>query len=122
MLDDPQWAHRPWDGLQADADSRLFDVVLTAHIARQWPFVRSDAVEPGWVATKVGGPWGSRRHSPRAGHQAWLAVSDEPTALGSGGYFFHEQTRAPRPAVATFGQQLADYCADLTGVHLPTIG
>jgi NAD(P)-dependent dehydrogenase (short-subunit alcohol dehydrogenase family) len=33
-LDDPQWAHRPWDGLQAYADSRLFDVVLTAHIAR----------------------------------------------------------------------------------------
>jgi NAD(P)-dependent dehydrogenase (short-subunit alcohol dehydrogenase family) len=50
-LDDPQWERRPWDGLQAYADSKLYDAMLAAAIARRWPAVRSNALEPGWVAT-----------------------------------------------------------------------
>lgn len=55
-LDDPQWITRRWNGTQAYADSKLFDVVLAFAVARRWPKVLSNALEPGWVPTKMGGP------------------------------------------------------------------
>jgi NAD(P)-dependent dehydrogenase (short-subunit alcohol dehydrogenase family) len=55
-LADLQWRQRPWDGAQAYSDSKLFDVVLAFAVARLWPQVLSNALEPGWVATKMGGP------------------------------------------------------------------
>jgi NAD(P)-dependent dehydrogenase (short-subunit alcohol dehydrogenase family) len=36
--------------------SKLFDATFTAAVARRWPGVLSNAVEPGWVPTKMGGP------------------------------------------------------------------
>src|SRR5437667_6295659 len=54
-LTDLQWRRRRWNGPQAYSDSKLFDVVLAFALARRWPAVRSNAVDPGWVATKMGG-------------------------------------------------------------------
>jgi NAD(P)-dependent dehydrogenase (short-subunit alcohol dehydrogenase family) len=42
-LDDLQWARRRWNGAQAYADSKLFDVVLAFALARRWPGVLSNA-------------------------------------------------------------------------------
>jgi len=53
-LSDPQWTGRPWDGAQAYSDSKLFDVVLAFAVARRWPGSLSNALEPGWVPTKMG--------------------------------------------------------------------
>ena len=61
-LDDPQWERRRWNGAQAYADSKLFDTVLAFAVARRWPGVRSNAVEPGWVPTRMGGPGATGRH------------------------------------------------------------
>jgi len=55
-LDDLQWVKRPWHGYQAYADSKLFDAVLAAAVARRWPEVVSSSVDPGWVKTRMGGP------------------------------------------------------------------
>jgi hypothetical protein len=49
-------ADRSWNGLHAYADSKLFDAALAAHIARKWLYTSSNAVELGWVTTKMGGP------------------------------------------------------------------
>jgi NAD(P)-dependent dehydrogenase (short-subunit alcohol dehydrogenase family) len=49
-LKDLAWKERPWRGQQAYSDTKLHDVMLTFAVARLWPDVFSNAVEPGWVA------------------------------------------------------------------------
>jgi NAD(P)-dependent dehydrogenase (short-subunit alcohol dehydrogenase family) len=120
-LDDPQWKARRWNGSQAYADSKLFDVVLAFAMARRWPRVRSNSIEPGWVATKMGGPGAPGDLALGSATQAWLAVSDEPAALVTGQHFYHRKPReVHRDARRTDVQDaLLSYCAGLTGVALP---
>jgi NAD(P)-dependent dehydrogenase (short-subunit alcohol dehydrogenase family) len=123
-LVDLQWERRPWSPAQAYSDSKLFDVVLAFALARRWPQVLSNALEPGWVPTKMGGP--GAPDDLGQGHltQAWLAVSDDPAATVSGAYFYHKARRAPHPAVTDTDVQegLLAACAELTGVLLPLSG
>jgi len=91
------WAGRTSTG--SYSDSKLFVTALAAAVARLWPDVLSNAVDPGWVPTKMGGP--SAPDDLRLGHltQEWLATSDDPAALTSGGYWHHQQRQQPQPAV-----------------------
>ena len=52
-LDDVEWRKRRWDGAAAYSESKLYDVLLAFGVARRWPSVLSNAVDPGWVATKM---------------------------------------------------------------------
>jgi NAD(P)-dependent dehydrogenase (short-subunit alcohol dehydrogenase family) len=81
------------------SDSKLFVTTLAVAVARIWPDVYSNAVDPGWVPTRMGGP--GAPDDLRLGHltQEWLATSNEPEARTSGGYWFHQRLRAPHPAV-----------------------
>jgi len=54
-LHDLTWNSRSWAGAQAYAESKLHDVLLAFAMARRWPTVFSNALEPGWVATRMGG-------------------------------------------------------------------
>jgi len=121
-LADAQWERRSWDGFGAYSDSKLLDVVLTFAVARRWPDVRCNGVEPGWVPTKMGGPTAPGDLSLAPVTQAWLAVSDDPAATGTGGYFFHQQPQQVHPAArdVTFQDELLAYCARLSGTELPT--
>ena len=119
-LDDIDWTRRPWNWVQAYSDSKLFVTVLAAAVARRWPDVRSNAVNPGWVPTRMGGP-----HAPddlTMGHQTqvWLATSDDAAALASGKYWFHKQTRLPAEPVNdhTFQDALVAELARITGEPL----
>jgi NAD(P)-dependent dehydrogenase (short-subunit alcohol dehydrogenase family) len=120
-LSDAQWVSRRWNGSQAYSDSKLFDVVLAFAVARRWPSVLSNSVEPGWVATKMGGPGAPDDMSLAPVTQAWLAVSDDPAARVTGEHFYHGRPRRVHPAARDTGfqDQLTDYCASLTGVPLP---
>jgi NAD(P)-dependent dehydrogenase (short-subunit alcohol dehydrogenase family) len=120
-LDDPQWAARRWNGSQAYSDSKLFDVVLAFAVARRWPRARSNALEPGWVATKMGGPGAPGDLSLAPVTQAWLAVSNEPAALVTGQYFYHQKPQRVHPAARQVDMQdeLLAYCAGVTGVPFP---
>jgi NAD(P)-dependent dehydrogenase (short-subunit alcohol dehydrogenase family) len=121
-LEDLAWEQRTWQGQQAYSDTKLHDALLAFAIARRWPDVFSNALEPGWVATKMGGP--GAPDDLDAGHrtQAWLAVSADPAATVTGEYFYHMRRRAPNPATRDVERQerLLDACKRFSGVSLPT--
>jgi len=120
-LQDLTWEDRAWQGQQAYSDTKLHDVLLAFAVARHWPEVFSNAVEPGWVATKMSGPGAT--DDLDAGHrtQVWLAVSDDPAATVTGEYFYHMGLRTPIPATRDFARQeaLLAACKLLSGVDLP---
>lgn len=119
-LRDVDWVDRPWDQTQAYCDSKLLVTTLVLAVARLWPDVLSNAVDPGWVPTKMGGA--SATDDLEMGHQTqtWLAVSDEPAATVTGKYWYHRKVQAPaREAGDTmFQDQLMAKLAELTGVKL----
>ncbi len=80
----------------------------------------SNAVEPGWVPTKMGGPGATDDLALGADTQAWLAVSDDPEAQVSGRVFHHRGLRDPHPAAgrADLQDELLAECQQLTGVEL----
>ena len=124
VLDDLDWHDRPWNGVQAYCDSKLLVTTLAAAIARQWPDVRSNAVDPGWVPTRMGGP--DATDDLALGHdtQVWLATSDDPATDTTGQYWYHRQTHTPAPAVhdIAFQGALLDKLAGITGEALPRRG
>jgi len=92
-LDDAQRVSRRWNGSQAYADSKLFDIMLAFGVARRWPKVLSNAVDPGWVKTKMGGSGAPDGLEIGATTQAWLAASDDAEAKVTGEYFYHKKPR-----------------------------
>lgn len=117
--------HVDWSGRRAPgsyADSKLFVTTLAAAVARLWPGVPSNAVDPGWVPTRMGGP--SAPDDLRLGHltQEWLATSTEPDALATGGYWHHQHRTQPHQAVHDdrFQDRLLAALAAYTGTVLDT--
>ena len=96
-LDDILWRKRRWNGSTAYAESKLHDAMLAFAVARRWPDVLSNAVKPGWVATRMGGPGAPDDIDQAHLTQAWLAASDDPAARTTGGYFYHLKPRHPNP-------------------------
>jgi NAD(P)-dependent dehydrogenase (short-subunit alcohol dehydrogenase family) len=90
-----------WSGRTTGSysDSKLFVTTLAVAVARLWPDVFSNAVDPGWVPTRMGGP--GAPDDLRLGHltQEWLATSEEPDPRTSGGYWYHQRRSEPHPAV-----------------------
>jgi NAD(P)-dependent dehydrogenase (short-subunit alcohol dehydrogenase family) len=111
-----------WSGRTTGSysDSKLFVTTLAVAVARLWPDVFSNAIDPGWVPTKMGGP--GAPDDLRLGHltQEWLATSEDPDALTSGGYWYHQRRIEPHPAVRNplFQDQLLDELARFTSTRL----
>ena len=122
-LKDLTWEQRPWRGQQAYSDTKLHDVLLAFAVARRWPEVFSNALEPGWVATKMGGPGAPDDLDAGRRTQVWLAVSEDPAAKVTGEYFFHQRLRTPHPATRDpqLQERLIEECARLSGVSLPDL-
>jgi NAD(P)-dependent dehydrogenase (short-subunit alcohol dehydrogenase family) len=119
-LDDLQWERRPWNGSQAYCDSKLYDVMLAFAVARRYPQLYSNAVDPGWIRTKMGGPGATHDLPVGADTQVWLATSDEAGTLVTGRYFkWRRDLRANPQAYDTeFQEALLAACTTLTGTEL----
>jgi NAD(P)-dependent dehydrogenase (short-subunit alcohol dehydrogenase family) len=120
-MDDLQWERRRWNGAQAYAESKFLDVLLAFGIARRWPDVLSNALEPGWVPTRMGGPGAPGDMAAAPVTQAWLAVGDDPATHVTGRYFYHQREKSPEPSTQSVGLQeaLLERCVMLSGVSLP---
>jgi NAD(P)-dependent dehydrogenase (short-subunit alcohol dehydrogenase family) len=120
-LEDLNWERRAWQGSRAYSDSKLHDAMLAFGVARLWSDVLSNALEPGWVPTKMGGPNAPDDLDAGARTQVWLAASDEPEALVSGRYFYHQRQRSANPAAhdAKLQDRLMAECARVSGIVLP---
>jgi len=111
-----------WSGGTAGSysDSKLFVTTLAVAVARLWTEVFSNAVDPGWVPTRMGGP--GAPDDLRLGHltQEWLATSDDPDARTSGGYWYHQRRSEPNPAVRDerFQDELLEHLARFTATRL----
>ncbi len=119
-LRDIDWSERRWNSSQAYSDSKLYLTALAFAVARHWPDVLSNAVDPGWVPTKMGGP--GAPDDLEQGHltQTWLAVSDDSAATVSGRYWHHRRRQAPADEASNtvFQDQLSARLSELTGVSL----
>ena len=103
------------------SDSKLHDLLLAKAVARRWPSVYANAVDPGWVPTKMGGPHAGDDLTQGFETQAWLAVSDDTEARTSGGYFYHRHPAEYLAAADDTALQDAFLaaCEQITGVALP---
>jgi NAD(P)-dependent dehydrogenase (short-subunit alcohol dehydrogenase family) len=120
-LDDPQYERKPWRGMQAYSDSKMYDVMLAFAVARLWPHTLSNAVDPGWIKTRMGGPSATDELPEGAETQVWLATGVEPGAQVTGRYLKRRRDLRANPAAYDVGLQdrLLDLCAGYAGVALP---
>jgi NAD(P)-dependent dehydrogenase (short-subunit alcohol dehydrogenase family) len=119
----PRLSGIDWSGRRTTGsypDSKLFVTTLAVAVARIWPEVFSNAVDPGWVPTRMGGP--GAPDNLRLGHltQEWPATSEDPEARTSGGYWYHQRRTEPHPAVRDrrFQDQLLEDLAGFTATRL----
>jgi NAD(P)-dependent dehydrogenase (short-subunit alcohol dehydrogenase family) len=119
-LDDMLWEKRRWNGSQAYAETKFQDVLLAFAVARLFPAVTSNSLEPGWVPTKMGGAGAPDDIDKGHRTQVWLATSDDGAATVSGNYFFHQKVRDPDPATKDVERQsmLLDLCHRVSGTAL----
>jgi NAD(P)-dependent dehydrogenase (short-subunit alcohol dehydrogenase family) len=119
-LDDVAWVKRRWNGSAAYSESKLHDVLLAFGIARRWPDVFSNAVEPGWVATRMGGKNAPDDLDQAHRTQVWLAASEDPKAKVTAGYFYHLQRREVDPTALDepLQDRLFAICEEISGVKL----
>ncbi|MDF3064958.1 MAG: short-chain dehydrogenase/reductase [Polyangiaceae bacterium] len=116
-LEGMDWSGRRVSGTYSD--SKLFVTTLAAAVARRWPGVLSNSVDPGWVPTKMGGP--NAPDDLRLGHltQEWLATSQASEACTSGGYWHHQRRTEAHASVSdvSFQDQLLEELARATDIR-----
>jgi NAD(P)-dependent dehydrogenase (short-subunit alcohol dehydrogenase family) len=120
-LEDLAWTRRRWSGSTAYAESKLYDVLLAFAAARRWPDVFANALEPGWVPTRMGGSGAPDDLDQAHRTQAWLAVSEDAAARVTGEYFFHLKRLSPDPKTRDTGlqDQLIVACERISSVRWP---
>jgi NAD(P)-dependent dehydrogenase (short-subunit alcohol dehydrogenase family) len=121
-IEDLLWKKRRWNSADAYAESKLYDVILAFAVARRWPDVLSNALEPGWVPTRMGGPSAPDDLDKAHRTQVWLATSDDPAATVSGKFFHYMRRRSANPQAeqADIQERFIARCEELTGITLPS--
>lgn len=119
--------HAKLDSFKSDisritySDSKLHDMMLCKAVARRWPGVYANAVNPGWVPTKMGGPGAPDNLQKGYETQVWLAESSDQKAKVTGQYFFHQDTKRCNPEAedVILQDQFLALCEEITGISFP---
>jgi len=103
------------------SDSKLHVLLLSQAVARMWPDVYSNTVDPGWVPTKMGGRWAPDDLKKGYETQVWLAISNDENAKVSGHYFFHQKERRYNAEAddVLLQEQFLTACEEITGISFP---
>lgn len=103
------------------SDSKLHVLMLTKAVARCWTDVYSNAVDPGWVPTRMGGKGAPDDLQKGYETQAWLATSNDAEARVSGNYFHHKRVIHHNPEAddVRLQERFLSLCEDVTGVSFP---
>jgi NAD(P)-dependent dehydrogenase (short-subunit alcohol dehydrogenase family) len=106
---------------QTYSDTKLHDLILCMAVARKWPEVYANALDPGWVPTKMGGSGAPDDLEKGYQTQAWLAVSNDDHAKVSGHYFYHQKQKYYLPEAGDMKVQdkFLALCEQITGIGLP---
>lgn len=117
-----QRGERGYSDSAAYSDSKLHIVMLTDAIAKRWKGVASNVLDPGWVATKMGGAHASG--DLEAGVKTYIdlalaqgKVKDHDT----GKYWVSSTERSCKPGAHDEAKQniLLEFCKEVTGVEMP---
>lgn len=103
------------------SDSKLHLLMLCMAAAPRWPRVFANAVDPGWVPTKMGGRGAPDDLQKGYETQVWLAVSDDERAKVSGRYFHHQKVTRHNPEAddVRLQESFLSLCEEITGVSFP---
>jgi NAD(P)-dependent dehydrogenase (short-subunit alcohol dehydrogenase family) len=101
------------------SDTKLHDVLLAFAVARIWPEVYSNAIDPGWVATKMGGKNAPDDLYEGYQTQIWLATGNDAKVSGR---YFHHQKESKYNSIADhidIQNEFLQACEKLTNISFP---
>jgi NAD(P)-dependent dehydrogenase (short-subunit alcohol dehydrogenase family) len=103
------------------SDSKLHVLMLCKAVARKWPQVFANALNPGWVPTKMGGHGAPDDLQKGYETQVWLAVSNDEKAKVSGHFFYHQKETDYNPEAddVLLQERFLDLCKEITGISFP---
>ena len=103
------------------SDSKLHVLMFCMAVARKWPEVYANAVDPGWVPTKMGGQGAPDDLQKGYETQVWLAVSDDEKARVSARYFHHQEESRHNPEAddVQLQERFLSLCKETTGISFP---
>lgn len=123
-LSDPLYTKKDESGYSdtpAYCASKLHNILFAKAFARRWPDVQSNALDPGWVATKMGGSSATGSVDAAVETYVMLAEGEEENAKKSGQYF-RPGKKLGSPQKSTEDEdlqdKLLDLCEEFSGVKL----
>jgi NAD(P)-dependent dehydrogenase (short-subunit alcohol dehydrogenase family) len=122
-ISDPMWVAREsaWDDTKAYCESKYHNTLLAKAFARRFPEVKSNAMDPGWVATKMGGSSATGILESAIETYVMLAEGEEEAANKTGRYFRPGKKESQPHKDAdneTFQDQLMEACEKISGVKV----
>jgi NAD(P)-dependent dehydrogenase (short-subunit alcohol dehydrogenase family) len=124
-LKDIAWTERGergWSDGQCYGDTKLHDIILSKAVARRWPDVYSNSLDPGWVATKMGGA-GAPGDANAAVETYVMLAEGEGKGKVSGKYFRpgrHEGSPKAASDDEATQDTLLKLCEEISGVPFPS--
>lgn len=108
--------------MSAYSDSKLHDIMIANAVARYWPDVQSCSLDPGWIATKMGGSSAPGKTSTPAKAIAEFAVGNSEVFGEKTGVYGNPQgAKTPHKGALDEKKQheFMKLCAEFSGVPFP---